>query len=91
LNPARPALSRRLILVRYPRKLPEMLSVEEVGVGAGIKYKGILGAAYGAGLWVSEVASLQVGDFDRFSKADITSASAFDCHGSLTGIESAQA
>ena len=27
----RPDLSRRLVLARYPRKLPEVLSVEEVG------------------------------------------------------------
>src|SRR5271168_2004592 len=61
-------LSRRLVLARYPRKLPAVLSVEEVGrllEGApGIKYKAILGTAYGAGLRVSEVASLKVDDID---------------------------
>ena len=64
----RPDLSRRLVLARFPRKLPAVLSVEEVGrlLGAapGIKYKAILGTAYGTGLRVSEVASLKVDDID---------------------------
>ena len=64
----RPDLSRRLVLARYPRKLPAVLSVEEVGQllesAPGIKYKAILGAAYGAGLRVSEVATLKVDDID---------------------------
>jgi hypothetical protein len=59
----RPDLSRRLVLARYPRKLPAVLSVEEVGrlleAAPGIKYKAILGTAYGAGLRVSEVANLK--------------------------------
>lgn len=46
----RPDLSRRLVLARYPRKLPAALSVEGVGrllgEAPGIKYKAILGAAY---------------------------------------------
>ena len=64
----RPDLSRRLVLARYPRKLPTVLSVEEVGrlleAAPGIKYKAVLGTAYGAGLRVSEVASLKVDDID---------------------------
>jgi site-specific recombinase XerD len=64
----RPDLSRRLVLARYPRKLPTVLSVEEVGrlleAAPGIKYKAVLGTAYGAGLRVSEVASLKVDDVD---------------------------
>jgi site-specific recombinase XerD len=64
----RPDLSRRLVLACYPRKLPAVLSVEEVGrlleAAPGIKYKAILGTAYGAGLRVSEVASLKVDDID---------------------------
>ncbi|MGB8055680.1 MAG: hypothetical protein WCF75_03520, partial [Pseudolabrys sp.] len=48
-----------------PRKLPAVLSVEEVGrlleAAPGIKYKAILGTAYGAGLRVSEVACLNLG------------------------------
>src|SRR5271165_91319 len=65
----RPDLSRRLALARYPRKLPAVLSVEEVGqlleAAPGIKYQAILGTAYGAGLRVSEVASLKVDDIDN--------------------------
>ena len=64
----RPDLSRRLVLARYPRKLPAVLSVEEVGrlleAAPGAKYKAILGTAYGADLRVSEVASLKVDDID---------------------------
>src|SRR6478752_10517266 len=59
----RPDLSRRLVLARYPLKLPAVLTVEEVGrlleAAPGPKYKAILGTAYGAGLRVSEVASLK--------------------------------
>src|SRR3954471_1878200 len=64
----RPDLSRRLVLARFPRKLPAVLTVEEVGrlleAAPGPKYKAILGTAYGAGLRVSEVASLKVDDID---------------------------
>jgi integrase/recombinase XerD len=64
----RPDLSRRLVLARYPLKLPAVLNVEEVGrlleAAPGPKYKAILGTAYGAGLRVSEVASLKVDDID---------------------------
>lgn len=64
----RPDLSRRLVLARYPRKLPTVLSVEEVGrlleAAPGIKYKAVLGTAYGAGLRVSEVAHLKVDDIN---------------------------
>src|ERR1700757_989244 len=64
----RPDLSRRFVLARHPRKLPDVLSVEEVGrlleAAPGLKYKAVLGSAYGAGLRVSEVASLKVDDID---------------------------
>ena len=64
----RPDLSRRLVLVRHPRKLPNVLSVEEVGwlleAAPGLKHKAALGTAYGAGLRVSEVAALKVDDID---------------------------
>ncbi len=49
----RPDLSRRLVLVRQARKLPTVLSVEEVGrlleAAPGPKHKAALGTAYGAG------------------------------------------
>jgi integrase/recombinase XerD len=64
----RPDLSRRLVLARYPRKLPTVLSVDEVArlleAAPGLKYRAALGTAYGAGLRVSEVAHLKVDDID---------------------------
>ncbi len=64
----RPDLSRRFVLARQSRKLPNVLSVEEVGrlleAAPGPKYKAALGTAYGAGLRVSEVAALKVDDID---------------------------
>jgi site-specific recombinase XerD len=54
--------------VREPRKLPAVLSPEEVArlleAAAGPKYKAALGAAYAAGLRVSEVVALKVSDIN---------------------------
>jgi site-specific recombinase XerD len=64
----RPDLARRLTVVREPLRLPTVLSVEEVTLllqsAPGAKYKAALGTAYGAGLRVSEVVALKVGDID---------------------------
>jgi integrase/recombinase XerD len=64
----RPDLARRLTVVRWPRRLPEVLSPEEVKLlleaAPGPKYKAAMAAAYGAGLRVSEVVALKVGDID---------------------------
>src|SRR5215204_7651401 len=64
----RPDLARRLALVRQPRKLPLVLSLEEVTrlleAAPGPKYRAALGTAYGAGLRVSEIVSLKVDDVD---------------------------
>ena len=64
----RPDLARRLTVVRQPRRLPSVLSAEEVALllqaAPGAKYKAALATAYGAGLRVSEVVSLKVGDID---------------------------
>ena len=61
-------LARRLTAVRRPRRLPEVLSPEEVTLlleaAAGPKYKAALATAYGAGLRVSEVVALKVTDVD---------------------------
>lgn len=61
-------LSRALVITRYHRKLPDVLSVEEAGrlleAAPSLKYKAALGVAYGAGLRVSEVAHLKVDDVD---------------------------
>ena len=54
--------------VREPRKLPVILSPEEVArlleAAPGLKYKAALSVAYGAGLRASEVVSLKVCDID---------------------------
>jgi integrase len=64
----RPDLSRRLTVVPYPRRIPVVLSVEEVTVllraATAPKYKAAFATAYGAGLRVSEVVALKVGDID---------------------------
>lgn len=61
-------LARALVITRNPRKLPDVLSVEEAALlleaAPGVKYKAALGVAYGAGLRVSEVAHLKVNDID---------------------------
>src|SRR5260370_16424634 len=52
----------------YRRKLPTVLSPDEVGRVLGattcIKHRAALSVAYGAGLRVAEVAALKVGDVD---------------------------
>jgi integrase/recombinase XerD len=64
----RPDLARRLTVVRQVRRLPQVLSPEEVALlleaAQGPKYKAALATAYGAGLRVSEVVSLKVTDID---------------------------
>jgi integrase/recombinase XerD len=64
----RPEMARHLTFVREPRKIPVVLSLEEVArlleAAPGPKYKAALSAAYGAGLRVSEVVSLKVSDID---------------------------
>ena len=62
-------LIRRLTLVSEPRRVPIVLSPEEVArlltAAPGVKYRAALGVAYGAGLRVSEVVALKVTDIDR--------------------------
>ena len=64
----RPDLARKLIHLRYPRKLPVVLSSDEVArllaATTCLKHRAALSVAYGAGLRVAEVASLKVGDID---------------------------
>jgi site-specific recombinase XerD len=58
--------------VREPRKLPVILSPEEVrrllDAAPGLKYRAALSVAYGAGLRASEVVSLKVSDIDSDSE-----------------------
>src|SRR6202030_2564421 len=60
--------ARHLTFVHEPRKLPVVLSPEEVArlleAAPGVKYKAALSVAYGAGLRVSEVVSLKVSAID---------------------------
>src|SRR5262249_34878690 len=64
----RPDLVKHLSFIHEPRKVPVVLSPEEVArfleAAPGIKYKAALSVAYGAGLRVSEVVSLKVTDID---------------------------
>ncbi len=64
----RPDLSRKLIRIPYPRRLPVVLSPEEVarllGATTCLKHRAALSVAYGAGLRVAEVAALKMGDID---------------------------
>src|SRR5215475_7314923 len=76
----RPDLARRLTVVPYPRRIPAVLSVEEVTLllraASAPKYKAAFATAGacpragrrpdpgGAGLRVSEVVALKVGDID---------------------------
>ncbi len=54
--------------VREPRRLPVVLSAEEVArlldAAPGLKYRAALSVAYGAGLRASEVVSLKLADSD---------------------------
>jgi site-specific recombinase XerD len=63
-------LAHQIARTHYPRKLPRVLSPEDVArlleaaPGPGLKYKAALSVAYGAGLRGGEVAMLRVGDID---------------------------
>jgi site-specific recombinase XerD len=66
----RPDLTHQLVRTNYPRKLPRILSPDEVlrlleaAPGPGLKYKAALSIAYGAGLRVGEIVMLRVSDID---------------------------
>jgi site-specific recombinase XerD len=66
----REEMKRYMQFHRQPRKLPVVLSVEEVAKllasvpGPGLKYRAALGISYGAGLRASEVCHLKVRDID---------------------------
>ncbi len=65
---ARAEATARMTFVREPRKLPVVLSVQEVArllnAAAGLKYRAALSVAYGAGLRASEVVQLKLCDID---------------------------
>jgi integrase/recombinase XerD len=60
----REEMKRFMQFHRKPRKLPIVLSVQEVAdvPGPGLKYRAALGISYGAGLRASEVCHLKVTD-----------------------------
>jgi integrase/recombinase XerD len=66
----RDEMKRHMQFRRVPRKLPAVLSIEEVGdilaaaPGPGLKYRAALGISYGAGLRAAEVCHLRIGDID---------------------------
>jgi site-specific recombinase XerD len=64
----RAAVVSKMSFVREPRKLPVVLSREEVArlieCAGNLKYQAALSVAYGAGLRVSEIVALKVGDID---------------------------
>ena len=64
----RPEAMKKMRHVYEPRKLPEVLSLEEVTrlvqAAGSLKYQAALGVAYGAGLRASEVVHLKVTDID---------------------------
>lgn len=64
----RPDLARRLVRTSHVRKIPVVLSQEEVkqllGATTCLKHQAALSVAYGAGLRVSEVSNLKVSNID---------------------------
>ena len=64
----RPDAMRKMSSVPVPRKLPYVLSVQDMKrlliAANNVKYRTALSVAYGAGLRVSEVVSLKVSDID---------------------------
>ena len=64
----RPDLARKLVRTGHIRKLPVVLSQDEVarllGATTSLKHQAALSVAYGAGLRASEVAALKVRDVD---------------------------
>jgi site-specific recombinase XerD len=64
----RPGVMRHTSHVHEPRKLPVILSVEEITqllqAAGSLKYQAALGVSYGAGLRASEVVHLTVTDID---------------------------
>jgi site-specific recombinase XerD len=64
----KPEVVGHVPFIREPRRLPVVLSPEEVArlldAAPGLKYKAALSVAYGAGLRASEVISLKISDID---------------------------
>ena len=67
-------LGKQMTFIYEPRKVPVVLSPDEVRrfleAAPGLKYKAALSVAYGAGLRVSEVVALKISDVDSKAHAD---------------------
>jgi site-specific recombinase XerD len=67
----RPEVMRKMRHIYEPRRLPEILSIEEVTrllqAAGSLKYQAALSVAYGAGLRASEIVHLNVTDIDSDS------------------------
>jgi len=67
---SRADLAHQLARTHYPRKLPRVLTVDQVAQlleaapGPGLRHKAALSIAYGAGLRGAEVVMLRIGDID---------------------------
>jgi integrase/recombinase XerD len=63
VTPKRPDIVEHTHVIHEPRKLPKVLSPEEVArlldAAPGLKYKAALSVAYGAGLRAAEVVALK--------------------------------
>lgn len=68
----RPEVMKKMTTVRVERKLPVVLSAEEVGrllqAAPGLKYQAAFALGYGAGLRAGEVVGLKLTDIDRERK-----------------------
>jgi site-specific recombinase XerD len=64
----RPDLLKKIKRIYEPRKIPEILSAEEVtrvlDAAGSLKYKAALSVAYGAGLRACEIVHLKISDID---------------------------
>jgi site-specific recombinase XerD len=64
----RPDLARKLVRTGHPRKIPTVLSLDEMArlldATTCLKHQAALSVAYGAGLRVAEVSALKVSDID---------------------------
>lgn len=62
-------LASILIRLRYPRKMPVMLSPDKaarlIAAPTCLEHRAVLSVAHGAGLVVAEVAQLKIGNIDR--------------------------
>jgi integrase/recombinase XerD len=68
VTPGRPEAAERIVIAKTPKRLPIVLSCEEVArllhAASGLRNKAALATAYGTGLRAAELAALKVADID---------------------------